>query len=57
MIAAPAVRSAVMISAQTVSSRCSATTWAALAWGHSAPDQPRTAMDLGWQLSVSGFAA
>jgi competence protein ComEC len=57
----PAVRSAVMIGAQTVSLALQRNTspWAALAWGGAVPllYQPRTAMDLGWQLSVSGFAA
>jgi competence protein ComEC len=57
----PAVRSAVMIGAQTVSMALQRNTspWAALAWGGGIPllYQPRTAADLGWQLSVSGFAA
>lgn len=57
----PAVRSAVMIGAQTVSFALQRNTspWAALAWGGGIPllYQPRTAVDLGWQLSVSGFAA
>ncbi len=57
----PAVRSAVMIGAQTISSALQRNTspWAALAWGGGVPllYQPRTAVDLGWQLSVSGFAA
>ncbi|MHB8839714.1 MAG: DNA internalization-related competence protein ComEC/Rec2, partial [Gemmatimonadaceae bacterium] len=57
----PAVRSAVMIGAQTVSFALQRNTspWAALAWGGGVPllYQPRTAVDLGWQLSVSGFAA
>ncbi len=57
----PAVRSAVMIGAQTVSFALQRNTspWAALAWGGAVPllYQPRTAVDLGWQLSVSGFAA
>jgi len=57
----PAVRSAVMIGAQTISLALQRNTspWAALAWGGGVPllYQPRTAVDLGWQLSVSGFAA
>lgn len=57
----PAVRSAVMIGAQVVSLAVQRNTspWAALAWGGGVPllYQPRTAVDLGWQLSVSGFAA
>lgn len=57
----PAVRSAVMIAAQVVSLAVQRNTspWAALAWGGGIPllYQPRTAVDLGWQLSVSGFAA
>lgn len=57
----PAVRSAVMIAAQAVSLALQRNTspWAALAWGGGVPllYQPRTAVDLGWQLSVSGFAA
>ncbi|MEK7239025.1 MAG: DNA internalization-related competence protein ComEC/Rec2 [Gemmatimonadota bacterium] len=57
----PAVRSAVMIAAQVVSLAVQRNTspWAALAWGGGVPllYQPRTAVDLGWQLSVSGFAA
>lgn len=57
----PAVRSAVMIGAQVVSLALQRNTspWAALAWGGGVPllYQPRTAVDLGWQLSVSGFAA
>jgi competence protein ComEC len=57
----PAVRSAVMIGAQAVSMALQRNTspWAALAWGGGVPllYQPRTAVDLGWQLSVSGFAA
>jgi len=57
----PAVRSAVMIGAQVVSVALQRNTspWAALAWGGGIPllYQPRTAVDLGWQLSVSGFAA
>ncbi len=57
----PAVRSAVMIGAQVVSLALQRNTspWAALAWGGGIPlfYQPRTAVDLGWQLSVSGFAA
>ncbi len=57
----PAVRSAVMIGAQAVSFALQRNTspWAALAWGGGVPllYQPRTAVDLGWQLSVSGFAA
>ncbi len=57
----PAVRSAVMIGAQVVSLAVQRNTspWAALAWGGGIPllYQPRTAVDLGWQLSVSGFAA
>jgi competence protein ComEC len=57
----PAVRSAVMIGAQAISFALQRNTspWAALAWGGGVPllYQPRTAVDLGWQLSVSGFAA
>lgn len=57
----PAVRSAVMIAAQVVSQAFQRNTspWAALAWGGGVPllFEPRTAVDLGWQLSVSGFAA
>ncbi|MBI2408052.1 MAG: DNA internalization-related competence protein ComEC/Rec2 [Gemmatimonadetes bacterium] len=57
----PAVRSAVMIGAQAVAFALQRNTspWAALAWGGGVPllYQPRTAVDLGWQLSVSGFAA
>jgi len=57
----PAVRSAVMIGARAVSLALQRNTspWAALAWGGGIPllYQPRTAVDLGWQLSVSGFAA
>jgi len=57
----PAVRSAVMVGAQVVSMALQRNTspWAALAWGGGIPllYQPRTAVDLGWQLSVSGFAA
>ncbi|MBW7932491.1 MAG: DNA internalization-related competence protein ComEC/Rec2 [Gemmatimonadaceae bacterium] len=57
----PAVRSAVMIGAQVASQALQRNTspWAALAWGGGVPllYQPRTAVDLGWQLSVSGFAA
>ena len=57
----PAVRSAVMIGAQVVALALQRNTspWAALAWGGGIPllYQPRTAVDLGWQLSVSGFAA
>lgn len=57
----PAVRSAVMIGTQTLSQALQRHTspWAALAWGGGIPllYQPRTAVDLGWQLSVCGFAA
>lgn len=57
---APAVRAAVMLSVLLVSRLIQRPTspWAILAVGAAAPLwDPRTAVDLGWQLSVAGTAA
>jgi len=56
----PAVRAAVMLSALLVTRLIQRPTspWAILALGAAAPLwDPRTALDLGWQLSVAGTAA
>ena len=57
---APAVRAAVMLGALLVARLIQRPTspWAILALGAAAPLwHPRTALDLGWQLSVAGTAA
>ena len=57
---APAVRAAVMLGAVLVTrlAQRSTSPWAILALGAAAPLwSPRTALDLGWQLSVAGTAA
>ena len=57
---APAVRSAAMLGALALSRRVQRPTspWAVLALGAAIPlYDPRTAMDVGWQLSVTGMAA
>jgi competence protein ComEC len=56
----PAVRSAVMLVAATAARALErpVSPWAVLAVSGGAPlIEPRTAIDLGWQLSVAGFAA
>jgi competence protein ComEC len=56
----PAVRAAVMLSALLITRLIQRPTsaWAILALGAAAPlSDPRTALDLGWQLSVAGTAA
>ena len=56
----PAVRSAVMLVAATAARALQrpVSPWAILAVSGGAPlVEPRTAIDLGWQLSVAGFAA
>lgn len=56
----PAVRSAAMLAVTVVTRALQrpVSPWAALALGAAAPlGDPRVATDLGWQLSVAGFAA
>lgn len=56
----PAVRSASMLAVLALSARVQRPTspWAVLALGAAIPlHDPRTAMDVGWQLSVTGMAA